>query len=113
MEKEETTYGEMAFGTPAWKLGPVEGFLKRKFPNEDKDIDAFLYNEAPTTNSERMNFIGFYKGFEGSKSEIQPLEMTDQEAETYFIKDYNRFKEEKNLNEWTKRQWQLRAGIIK
>lgn len=113
MEKKETTYGEMAFGTPAWKIGPIEGFLKRKFPNEDKDIDAFLYNEAPTTNSERMNFIGFYKGFEGSKSEIQPLEMTDQEAETYFIKDYNRFKEEKNLNEWKKRQWQLRAGIIK
>ena len=113
MQKEETTYGEMAFGTPAWKLGPVEGFLKRKFPNEDKDIDAFLYNEAPTTYSERLEYNGFYKGWDGSGSEIQPLEMTDLEAEAYFVKDYNRFKEEKNLNEWTKRQWQLRAGIIK
>ena len=113
MQEKETTYGEMAFGTPAWKLGPVEGFLKRKFPNEDKDIDAFLYNEAPTTNSERLEYNGFYKGWDGPGSEIQPLEMTDLEAEAYFVKDYNRFKEEKNLNEWTKRQWQLRAGIIK
>ena len=113
MQKEETTYGEMAFGTPAWKLGPVEGFLKRKFPNEDKDIDAFLYNEAPITNSERLEYNGFYKGWDGSGSEIQPLEMTDLEAEAYFVKDYNRFKEDKNLNEWTKRKWQLRAGIIK
>lgn len=113
MEEKETTYGEMAFGTPAWKLGPVEGFLKRKFPNEDKNIDAFLYNEAPQSNPDRLEFAGFYKGWDGSKSEIQPLEMTDKEAESYFVKDYNRFKEERNLNEWTKRQWQLRAGIIK
>ena len=113
MEEKETTYGEMAFGTPAWKLGPVEGFLKRKFPNEDKNIDAFLYNEAPQTYGDRLKFAGFYKGWDGSKSKIQPLKMSDQEAEAYFTKDYNRFKEEQNLNEWTKRQWQLRAGIIK
>ena len=113
MEEKETTYGEIAFGTPAWKLGPVEGFLKRKFPNEDKNIDAFLYNEAPQSSSDRLEFAGFYKGWDGSKSKIQPLKMSDQEAEAYFTKDYNRFKEEQNLNEWTKRQWQLRAGIIK
>jgi len=113
MQKEETTYGEMAFGTPAWKINPVEIFLKRKFPNEDKSIDAFLYNEAPITYSDRLEFAGFYKGWDGSKSKIQPLKMTDQEAEAYFITDYNRFKETKNLEEWTKRQWQLRAGIIK
>ena len=113
MEKEETTYGEMAFGTPAWKINPVEIFLKRKFPNEDKSIDAFLYNEAPITYNDRLEFAGFYKGWDGSKSKIQPLKMTDQEAEAYFITHYNRFKETKNLEEWTKRQWQLRAGIIK
>ena len=113
MEEKETTYGEIAFGTPAWKLGPVEGFLKRKFPNEDKNIDAFLYNEAPQSSSDRLEFAGFYKGWDGSKSKIQPLKMSDQEAEFYFVTDYNRFKGERNLEEWTKRQWQLRAGIIK
>ena len=111
MQKEETTYGEMAFGTPAWKVGPIEGFLKRKFPNEDKDIDAFLYNEAPTTNSERLEYKGFYRGWDTTLPD--PVESSDQDAEAYFIKDYNRFKGEKNLEEWTKRQWQLRAGIIK
>ena len=113
MDKKETTYGEMFFGTPGWKLGPIEGFLKRKFPNEEETIQNFLYTKAPITFLETGEFPGFYKGWEGSMSEIQPLEMTDQEAEAYFIKDYNRFKKEENLNEWTKRQWQLRAGIIK
>ena len=111
MEKKETKYGEMSFGTPAWKLGPIEGFLKRKFPNEGKDIDAFLYNEAPQTYPERERYNGFYKGWD--TTEPNPIESSDQEAEAYFIKDFNRFKEEKNLNEWTKRQWQRRAGILK
>ena len=110
MDKKETTYGEIMFGTPSWKIGPIEDFLKEKFQGEDKNIDAFLYNEAPLTSSERQKFDGFFKGWDGSKSKIQPLEMTDQEAESYFIADYNRFK---GLQEWIKRQWQRRAGIIK
>ena len=111
MEEKETMYGEIAFGTPAWKIHPIENFLKRKFPNENKDIDAFLYNEAPITMSDRPEFAGFYKGWD--TTEPNPIESSNQEAEAYFITDYNRFKGEKNLEEWTKRQWQLRAGIIK
>lgn len=111
MQEEETTYGEIAFGTPAWKVGPIEDFLKRKFPNEDKYIDAFLYSEAPITYNDRSEFMGFYKGWDTKLPD--PVESSDQEAEDFFIEDYNRFKEQKNLDEWTKRQWQLRAGIIK
>lgn len=111
MDKKETTYGEIAFGTPAWKVGPIEDFLKKKFPNEDKDIDAFLYSEAPITYNDRSKFMGFYRGWDTTLPD--PVESSDQEAEAYFIKDYNRYKEEEGINEWVKRQWQLRAGIIK
>ena len=98
-ERKETKYGERVLGTPEWKLGPIQAFLKGKFPNEKEIIDDFLFAKAPVTQRERMDYPGFYKGFDGSWSEIQPLEMTDQEAEAYFIKDYNRFKEFEGLNE--------------
>lgn len=81
MDKKETTYGKLEGGFIIWKIGPIEGFLTRKFPNEKETIGRFLYNDAPITYNERSKYPGFYKG----RDEMDPLKSTDKEAEAYFI----------------------------
>ena len=90
----------------------VGDFLQKKYPNEKDIIDQY-FDEQRLTYSDPEE--GFYAqgGTTSDGTRVSPIGSTDAEVEKWVSEDYEDFRDNRRLNEWTKRQWQLRAGIIK
>lgn len=90
----------------------IKDFLMKEYPNEKDVIDQYFDEQRLTYNDDTE---GFYAqgGTTKSGKRISPIGSTDADVEEWVSEDYEDFRDNRSLNEWTKRQWQLRAGIIK
>lgn len=90
----------------------VKDFLMKKYPNEKDVIDQYFDEQRLTYNDDTE---GFYAqgGTTSDGTKVSPIGSTDVEVEKWVSEDYEDFRDNRSLNEWTKRQWQRRAGILK